>query len=83
MSRRMIPPLRGRIDACTDPTVMKQSRINQLDVGEESIDELLGANRLRLDKNQQDTRGISDVQDQPAFKWLGWLDAHAIKCVAA
>lgn len=42
MSRRMIPPLRGRIDACTDPTVMKQTRINQLDVGEESIDELLG-----------------------------------------
>ena len=42
MSRRMIPPLRGRIDDCTDPTVMKQIRINQLDVGEESIDELLG-----------------------------------------
>jgi hypothetical protein len=41
MSRRMIPPLRGRIDDCTDPTVMKQIRINQLDVGEESIDELL------------------------------------------
>ena len=42
MSRPMTPPLRGRIDACTDPTVMKQTRINQLDVGEESIDELLG-----------------------------------------
>jgi hypothetical protein len=41
MSRRMIPPLRGRIDDCTDPTVMKQIRINQLDVGEESIDDLL------------------------------------------
>jgi hypothetical protein len=43
MSRRMIPPLRGRIDDCSDPTVMKQSTINQLDVGEESIDELLGS----------------------------------------
>ncbi len=42
MSRRMIPPLRGRIDDCTDPPVMKQNRINQVDVGEESIDELLG-----------------------------------------
>jgi hypothetical protein len=34
----MIPPLRGRIDDCTDPTVMKQNCVNQLDVGEESID---------------------------------------------
>jgi hypothetical protein len=46
MSRRMIPPRRGRIDDCTDPTVMKQIRINQLDVGEESIDELLEVSEL-------------------------------------
>jgi hypothetical protein len=44
----MIPPLRGRIDDCTDPTVMKQIRINQLDVGEESIDELLDGNHIYL-----------------------------------
>jgi len=34
----MIPPLRERIDDCADPPVMKQNRINQVDVGEESID---------------------------------------------
>jgi hypothetical protein len=50
MSRRMIPPLRGRIDDCTDPTVMKQIRINQLDVGEESIDELLGTGLVKPDE---------------------------------
>lgn len=41
MSRRINPPLRGRIDDCTGPFVMTPIKINQVDVREESIDELL------------------------------------------